>query len=451
MKRSLLAAALAAPLCIAWIAGCGEDEQFASDAGDGAFEGGRTPDAAPVPTPGDDSGPPSACGDPTGAPPRLLLSMNSIGPASASSELAAYNLQTRNVDGRLGYAGAFGTTWSVGTEPYLLEQQKDIVVRLDAREPWKVVSSWNVAGDDKPDGAAYAYADPTAIAVPACGKGYVVRFKRNKIAVIDTAQKVAAGAPIKWIDLSPLVQAADQDGLVDATSALWVPSNKRLYVLLGNVDIKKVALDGYTALCASTKPSIVGIDVDKDEIVSLGGAGPMGSILLEGYNPVLGAFKYDGALDRLLVLEGGCNLEVDAGVAGSIARRRVEEVQLATGQVRTLLPLDTSGFPMGFVYADGTRAAVSFWGQAFFWNPQRTTLGAEIPGGVDSLTTDGKGNVLGARVSYLADGGRGPIEIVSVPFTDAGAIDGGAITKLGENPFTDNGGFIGGAEIWPRP
>lgn len=451
MKRKMLALAAGAPIALAVAAGCGDDELFAPESNDGSFDSGATPDAGGVPTPGDDAGSPSGCGNASGAPPRLLLSTNGVGAGNASSELVALNLQTRAVDGVLGYPAAFGTTWSVGSDPYLLEQDKDLVARLDAREPWKIVSSWNVAGDDRVDGGS-DYADPAAIAVPACGKGYVVRFKRNKLAVIDTTQRVDAGAPSTWIDLSSQLQSGDRDGLVDATSALWVPSRKRLYVLLGNIDIKSVALDGYTALCAATKPAIVAIDVEKDQVVSLGGAGPGGSILLEGYNPPLGrSFVYDAALDRLIVLQAGCNVDAGGGVAGAISRRRVEEVQLATGQVRTLVSLDDKAFPTGIAFADGTRAAIGFLGQALLWNPQETRLGAEIPGGLDALAAGANRDILGARVSYLPDGGRGPVEVVSVPFTDAGALDAASMTTLARDPFSDNRGFIGGAEVWPRP
>jgi len=50
------------------------------------------------------------------------------------------------------------------------------------------------------------------------------------------------------------------------TSALYVPSKKLVYVLLGGWDKTKVATDGFTALCADSKPSIIAIDPATDQV-----------------------------------------------------------------------------------------------------------------------------------------------------------------------------------------
>ncbi len=448
MNRKSFAAALfsSAALAALWVVGCGDDEVFrATDAG--GFDSGGTFEAGPIPQ--TDGGAPEAgpgCGSPAGSPQRLLLSMNN----ASTSELAAFNVAEKKVDGRYTYKGFIGLTSSLGSDPYLLEQATDVVARLDAKRPWEVLSTWNVAGDDRVDGGM-ANANPSAVIVPDCTKGYVLRFNRNKIAVIDTTKVADGGVPERFIDLAPLVQANDKDGFVEMTSALYVPSKKRIYVLLGNIDLTKVGLDGFTALCAETQPSIIAIDTTTGNLVSLGGTAPGGGIALGGYNPPLGTpLWYDAARDRLLVLEAGCNTDTGGGVAGPITKRRVEEVDLATRQVKTLLSLDNKGFPAGMIFVDGTRAEVSFFGQSFFWNPSATTLGGAIPGGLDYAAHDGKGNLVGARATYLGDGGAGPIEIVSVPFTDGG-VDASSVKKLGENPFTNNTGFLSGAEMWPHP
>lgn len=447
-RKSLLAVALvsSAPVLGLWVAGCGDDEVF-RDTDAAGFDGAGLLEAGPNPQPdGGDGSTGLGCGNASGTPQRLLLSMNN----TATSELAAFNVADKKVDGRYTYPGFIGLSSSLGSDPYLLEQATDIVARLDAKRPWEIVSTWNVAGDDKVDGGL-PNANPATVVVPDCKKGYVLRFNRNKIAVIDTTKVADAGAPESFIDLAPLLQPNDKDGFVEMTSAVHVPSKKRIYVLLGNTDLKKVALDGFTALCADTKPSVVAIDTTTGQLVALGGTAPGGGIALGGYNPPLGTpLWYDAARERLLVLSAGCNTDTGGGVAGPIQKRRIEEVDLATQQVKTLLSLDDKGFPAGMTFVDGTRGAVFFFGQAFFWNPSQTTLGAEIPGGLDFAAHDGKGNLVGARATYLGDGGKGPLEILAVPLGDAGA-DAAAARKLGENPFTNNAGFLSGAEMWPRP
>lgn len=440
MRRTWILGLVLAPASAVAVACTSDDEALpANDAG--------TPDAIAqetgTPSPIDGGGGDGAtstrqCGDAGGAPSRLLVTIG----GTMAGELAAVNLTTNMVDGRLVIPGAFGgSVLTNNKEPFVIAQESDTVHRLDPREPWKSTASWNVKGDDAVDGGQ-PNANPSAVAVPACNKGYVLRFNRNKIAVIDTGEDVTGGAPKSFIDLTSQVQAADTDGIVEMTSAIYVPSKNRVFVLLGNVDLKKVATDGYTALCATSKPSIIAIDPATDQIVGT-------PITLEGYNPPLGtSFWYDAAKDRFLVVSAGCNIDSGGGVAGDITRRRIEQVDLATGMVTTLLSLDDQGFPSAFEYIDATHAAIAFFGQAFYWDPTKTTLGAEITGGFDFLAADRRGKLFGARASYLADGGPGPIQIASSDVTDAGI---SATTVITENPFTANTGFMSSSSVWPKP
>lgn len=419
---------------------CGDDDVFQAPRDAGAEAGPRL-EAGPGPS-GDGGG---GDGGDAAAPPsvRLLLSMNHL----STSELVALDLETGAVSGRLTYQGGLGSTSAAGAQPWLAQSATDLVTLLDEREPWRPVSSWSVKGADRPDGSL-PNANPVTI-VSAGTKAYVVRFNRNAMHVLDTTQRVEAGAPTKTIDLSPLLQGADLDGRLEPTSAVYVPSKRRVFVLLGNVDFTKIAADGFTALCAATKPSIVGIDVDTDQVVSLGGAGPMGSILLEGYNPPIGtALHYDAAKDRLVVLSAGCNTDAGGGAAGPIERRRVEEVALSGGAVKTLVSLDGKPFPSSLAFVDGTRAGLAFFGPASFWDPSSTALGADFPGGAENLAHDGKGALVGVRKLSLPDGGA-TVEIVKAPFgADAGA-EAGA-TPVARDPFLDNTGFLSGAELWVR-
>jgi hypothetical protein len=384
---------------------------------------------------GDSSSGPRQCGDAGGAPLRILVTVG----GTTDGEMAAVNVQTKAVDGRLTINGAFGgSVLTNNREPFVVAQEADTVLRLDPREPWKSTASWNVKGDDAVDGGK-KNANPSAIAVPACNKGYVLRFNRNKIAVIDTGEDVANGTPKSFIDLSSQVQVADTDGIVEMTSAIYVPSKNRVYVLLANVDLKKVATDGFSALCATSKPAIIAIDPSTDQIVGA-------PIMLEGYNPPLGTpFSYDAAKERFLVLSAGCNLDDGSGGAGAISRRRIEEVDIATGTVKTLLDLNAQGFPGAFEYIDETHAAIAFFGQGFYWNPTTTTLGAEIPGGVDFLTSDKK-KLFGARSSFV-DGGPGPVDVISSDLTDGGI---GSPSVILSDPFTKRG-FMSSSSVWPKP
>jgi hypothetical protein len=456
MNRRWFAVALvsSAPMGALW-AGCGDDVlDSGNDAGslatpDGRAslpEAGQPSDAADSSAPEADSSVPSTCGSSAGAPPRLLLTVNN----SNDSELAAFNLIDKKVDGRFAYPGFIGSTSSLGADPYVIEQANDVVARMNAQRPWEPLSTWNVAGNDAIDGGAPS-AQPVGIVVPTCTKGYVLRFNRNKIAVVDTTKTADAGAPESYVDLTSLLQAGDTDGMIDMTAAVYVPSKKRIYVVVGNYDRTTVGPPDYSLLCKSTKASILAIDETNGQLVSLGGTAPGGGIALEGYNPVVGApLVYDAAGDRLLVVQGGCN---DPAAAGALVKRGVEEVNLATGQVKTLIELNDKGFPASFVFIDGSRAALTFFfpNQAFLWNPSQTVLGPELPASLDYVSHDGKGNVVGALRTTI-DGGPG-VGIYSVPFAagDGGAVDASSMQKLGDNPFSTTGGFLGSAEVWPRP
>jgi hypothetical protein len=438
---------LSAPVAGFVASGCGDDEEFrASDAG--TFEGGSVPEAGPSPdSGGGDSAPPSKCGSAAGSPQRLLLTINN----GTTSEVAAFNLADKKVDGRFAFGGGLGQSSSLGSDPYVVEQASDLVARMDAKKPWEQLATWSVVGDDKADGGS-PNAQPVSVVVPDCDKGYVLRFNRNKIAVIDTNEQGDASAAQSYLDLAALLQPDDKDGLVDMTSAYYVASKKRIYVLLGNYDRTTVGPPNYELTCKSTKASIVAIDTTTGLLVNLGGTAAGGGIALENYNPVVGTpLAYDAARDRLLVFQGGCTAD-PVGAPFVISKRAVEEVDLATGQVKTLVHLDDKGLPGSFAFIDGNRAALAFFfpNQTFFWDPSQTTLGAEIPGGFDYVSHDGKGNIVGGRRSTV-DGGA-VIDLLSVPFPsgDAG-VDAASVQTLGQNPFTTNSGYLGGAEVWPRP
>jgi hypothetical protein len=370
---------------------------------------------------------------------RLLLSFN----GGVQSELAAFGLTSKQVDGRLLYPGFIGTTYLGPKAPWLLEQSSDVVARLDPAQPWKVASSWNVSLNDGPD-----------VVVGAGDRAYVLRYTRNEIAIIDPSSD--GGSATGVIDLSGELQAAG-DGTVEMSAGVYVPSKQLVYVLLGNINRHDVTDDGYTLLCANTHPTVIAIDVTTNQIVDLNGATAGNGLALQGYSPGLGpgAMAYDAASDRLLILESGCHQVIpaaddagnDAGAAsptvGPLVGREVEELSLFTGESRTLIDLTQTGeFPSQLVYIDAHRAILQLY-STYTWDPTTTALGPAIPNAPDAFTYDGVANLLGVSAVYGADGGIAEYDVQSVRIAD------GQVTKLGTNPFTLESGFIAGAQLWP--
>ena len=420
------------------LSACGDDSVYAVD-------GGPTADASPHDATTGDSSTPlpgvDASFDATTSTPRLLVSFN----GSTSSEMVAFNLQTNTVDGRLVVPSYIGATYVSGDSPFFLAQATDQVLKLDPKQPWKVVSSWSVAGPDKAkDGGVFDdSADPDSVAVAAGNKAYVLRYTRTKIAVLDTTQVADGGAPTKMIDLGALISPTDSDGVPEATAAYYHAGRKRLYVLLGNVDRHQFDKQTFALICSGENSSIVAIDTTTDALVSLGGTAPGGGIRLPGYNPLVGVrMGYDATNDRLLVLQAGCNQNVDAGTPVNLQQRQVDEVRLATGVASKVLDLDTQAFPTQLALVSDKLAIIGTFGGTFLWSTSGSTLGAAINNAPDSFTVDTDGNLVGTAQTYFADGGAGPLNLVRV------TLDGGS-TTLGSNVQTlKSPVYVGGVDVW---
>lgn len=385
----------------------------------------------PVATAADAATPSFFCGDAAGAPERaLVVSGNTPG------ELAAVNLDTGVVDGRFFLDGGAGvTSVALNADPWIVDQKQDLVIRLDPQAPWRPLATWNVRSND---GVGVAAATPVAVAQVSCTKAYVPRFGRNRIAIINPSAIGTDAVPTGFIDLGSYVETPS--GTVDMTSAIWVPTKKRVYVLAGNVNHLITAPDG-TLGCSPLAPSIFAIDPATDALVSLGGKGLGGSLELNGIDPPLGTtMVYDPAFDRLLVLTGGCT-PVDAdGGAGPVTRRLLEQVDLASGTVTTLLDLSQRPRPTGLALLDPQHALLSFGSVAMAFDSSDGGAPTVI-GGVDRVSDDGRGNFLAARHRLLAGGGA--IDEL-FEFTDAGAqlVDAGFFSAPASN--------IASLEPWPH-
>ncbi|MBX3233496.1 MAG: hypothetical protein KIT84_38000 [Labilithrix sp.] len=417
-------------LAVTLIAACTGDDDVFRAAPLYAYDGATNDLPREPVTPPEAGAPALSCGDAAGAPARALL-VNGERP----SELVAMNLDSFAVDGRLPLDGGLGITSVTGFDPWLLDQENDLVTRLDAREPWKPVAEWSVRGDDAPAGDTRP-ARPVSVVQVSCSKAYVIRANRNRIAIIDPSQ--TTGAPTGWVDLTPFRVSGDTDTL-DLSAAVWVPSKRKLFVLAGNVDRTQV-ITGAGVRCREVlRPAVFGIDVRTDTVVSLAGTGPGGAIELEGYDPPAGhSLIYDAPLDRLLTLSRGCNIGLPDGGASLTARRRVEQVDLATGAVKLALSLDNRPAPTGFALVDGDHAAVVFGERGYLWNPRETSLGDPIDGGAHAVANDGRGGFVGSRRKDQS------LEVFTLPIGDAGAA-----RPVATNPFTSLGGFAASIEAWP--
>jgi hypothetical protein len=383
-----------------------------------------------------------------GAPARhVLVTYDSTNP----SAVVAVNLATKAIDGDLETADPEAVTdTSNALAPFLLNQTLDVVDRIDPTT-WTIDGSWSVA---VPGDAGGAISDPYAVVVASESHVYVVRYLSNVVDVIDTTTAADGGKPTASIDLSGLVQANDQDGVVEATAAAYVPGSKLLYVVLGNIDRNTVAPPDYDLLCVQTTSTVVAIDTTSNTLVSLTDAGPGGGIALQGYDPVQGGTVYDAPNHRLLVFEAGCNpaSTSDGGAPGAVQRRGVEEVDLTARTTKILLDASDQGFPGSFVYVSPTQAAISFTSyvsytpaySAFAWDPTSTVLGSPLPNAPDVFDHDGAGNLVGASIFY-GDGGAATSDILSM------SLGTGAATTLQSNVIKVGNGYIGSVGVWPRP
>ncbi len=432
------ASALALSLGFSLVSACGDDSVYAIDGGpaaDASPHDATTGDSATT-LPGVDGGT-----DATTTTPRLLVSFN----GSTSSEMVAFNLQTNTVDGRLIVPSFLGTTYVSGDSPFFLAQSTDQVLKLDPKQPWKIASSWNVAGPDKAQdgGVLDGYADPDTAVVAAGNKAYVLRYTRTKIALIDTTQVADGGAPTKLIDLGALLDPKDSDGVPEMTAAYYHAGRKRLYVLLGNVDRHQFDMTTYALICSGLNSSLVAIDTTTDSLVSLGGTAAGGGIKLPGYNPLVGVkMGYDATNDRLLVLQAGCNQNLDAGTPVNLQQREVDEVRLATGVASKVLDLSTSAFPTQLALVNDKLAVIGTYGGTFLWNTSGSVLGAVVNNAPDSFTIDQDGNLIGTAQTYFSDGGAGPLNLVRV------STDGGSTTLGGNVQTLKAPAYVGGVDVW---
>jgi hypothetical protein len=381
-------------------------------------------------------------------PPALHLLMTQ---QAKHGELVSIDPIKGAVDGRLAFSG-FGFAAGGQSEPFLVQSSADLVARLDRDKPWIVRSSWSVAGGDGVDGGS-GYADPVQVVVVSPNKAYVLRFNRNSIAIIDPTQSADGGVASSYLSLASLQQPGDHDGSVDMSGAIFDPARKRLYVALSNIDLNNVDPNGYFQICGNTKSSIIAIDTTTDKVIDLGGQAPGGGVALAGVSPQFGAYgglAYDAVGDRLLVLTTGCNQVAGDGGAGPLVGRGIEAVTMKDGKTQALLNLNSYDFPGQMLYVGQHEALVQVgygpYATTYRWDPATSALGAPLASAPDVFAFDAKrGTIVGPQTPLLADGGVGPVRVVSVSI----AADGGVPAVVVTSPFSETGGFFGNAVLFP--
>jgi hypothetical protein len=351
------------------------------------------------------------------------------------SELDAVNLATGQTAGRFSY-GSGGTNVATSTHPWVLEQFNDVVARMNPAQPWMPLSTWNVASR-APDAGGYAYGNAYSVAENA-SSAYVALYNRNHVPVLDTSVAVDGGAPASSIDLSSLLQPGDGDGSVEDTAAIYDPSTKRVWLVLGNIDELTVAPPSYDLLCVpSLKSTVVAIDTTTNTLVS--GL----KYELTGVNPT--SVQFDAPNERLIIMSAGCNRAPDAGSdagPGALEGRLIEQIDLNTGISTVLYEATTQPYPGQLAYVQPHLAFVSFGSSTYAWDPTLTVLGAPIANAPEAWVWNGTG-LLGPHTTYLADGGVSN-SIVSVnPLT-------GEATIVEPSPFSveDPSGYVEGIGLW---
>ncbi len=379
---------------------------------------------------------------------RLLMTYST----PQAGELVAYNTQTKAVDGR--YAPPpYAVVEQAGADRFVIEGNQDLVYLLDPTSPWTVKSSWSMSLSDAVDGGE-SYADPVQVIEVSPTKAYVLRYNRDKIAIIDPTQSADAGAPIGSVDISSFKHPNNPEAFAEMVGAVFDPTRNRLYIAFGNFNLGDVAADGFTLLCGNTVSTFAAIDTNTDLPVNLGAAGPGGAVVLNGYGPqfgFLGGVILDAVGDRVLVVSGGCNATASDGGVGALSGRLIEAVDLKTNTTSTLLDANAQQYPGELVYIDGAHALVQFgfppYATTFSWIPTQSTLGPALQTTPDLFALDYANlRIVGPQSTLTLDGGPGPTNVIAVPIT---SFDGGGVVTFGQNPFLQSGGYLGSVVYVP--
>ena len=214
-----------------------------------------------------------------------------------------------------------------------------------------------------PPGATGSYlSNPQKVVRRADGKLYVVLLQRNELLLLDPA--AAPETPPTSIDLSPLHDARDLDGVVDANDAVAI--GDRLYIALGRYHFDSSFTPRFLAGSV-----IAVVDMSSQSLVDMDAATPgIQGIDLQGENPwrglrpnVEGSALWVGSTGRIGPQDGG-----------------IESIDLASGQSTgfVLREDQVGGEIQAFEPVNSERLWLVVDGKLQAWNPSSKTAIGEV-------------------------------------------------------------------------
>ncbi len=357
------------------------DAEAPGDAGD-ARDATDATDATDAPS--DDAGPPIAFQPNPG---RFAMLMGTSANRH-KSELTVVSFATVDYVGRYPSTSIDTVPFASGKKAFLAQRDLGQVLVMDSAAPWQARATLTLTGGN----------DVSAIAANDNTRAFVTRLSSNTVLAFDTVLGENTGG----IDLSPYSAAADTDGIVGASAAVFDSATKRLYVLLNRVLQAETPARDDARECLPTGGAIVAIDTNTNTVVDLNGAAAGEAIQLKGASPQ--ALSADFVHGRLLVVQNGCWIDngtphdPDGAVddwAGARQARGVEEINLAAATTSWLYQSAGTLGLFGLIYADATHALLNVDGSWHPWSPTETTLGPFIPSFPKAPLYDGIGHVIG--------------------------------------------------------
>ncbi len=284
----------------------------------------------------------------------------------SSTEIASVTLATGTVDGTATYADGDAVSVSSAGLGFALERGNGKVHLLDG-------------GTSK---TTFDLKEPATLDRVALGnKAYVPLLSESTIAVLD----LAAGTIAKRIDLSQYNAASDSDGSADIDGAVYDPTKKIAYFLLGRIDFASFDASFHLP-CSSTKALVVGIDATTDAVVDLNGDAAGKAAELSLVNPGSVSLAADGSL---VVLANGC-------YEGATLKQQGIEIVDATGTSQVVFAPTNDDYLGKLILVGGSNAllgtsdATTFKSHWYKLDLAAGQLGAELMGVPDAVSFDGK-------------------------------------------------------------